>query len=247
VSAYDFTYERYRSGAARWVHTTQKLRSLRRADAVLCISDATRRDIIEHCPDIDPAKLHVVHLGVDTAVFHPQPTQPSLLAEGTVLFVGQRGGYKRFDLAVQALRQCPRLTLGIVGPALSGEERSMLTKALGERWRDFGAVRTAQLRALYSASFAFIFPSDYEGFGLPVLEAMASGCAVVAANTSSLPEVGGAAALYAQTQDASAYAAALQALESATARADHIQAGLARAQEFPWSRTLELTFALYRR
>ncbi len=246
VSAYDFTYERYRSGLARWVHSTQKTRSLERADVVLCISEATRRDIAEFCPRVDSGKLHVVHLGVDRDMFFRDKTADSLAGDGTVLFVGQRRGYKRFDLAVAAVRQSPRLSLGIVGPPLEDDEREALCCALGERWQHYGSVTSSRLRQLYCSAFAFIFPSDYEGFGLPVLEAMACGCPVVAANKASLPEVGGPAAFYAATQSGEAYAAALQALESAEARTRAIGEGLARADLFSWSQTMRDTFAIYR-
>lgn len=244
VSAYDFTYERYRNGLARYVHTTQKRASLHRADAVLCISHSTKRDVLEFCQGIDPAKLHVTHLGVDAGVFFPDA---ATIAgnETTVLFVGQRTGYKRFDLAANAVRQCPRLRLGIVGPPLTGAERDMLQAMLGFRWQEFGPVGTADLRRLYSSAFAFIFPSDYEGFGLPVLEAMACGCPVVAANASSLPEVGAGAALYATEQRADDYARLLDELGDSATRAAQIRAGIVRAAEFSWSKTFDQTLSIY--
>ena len=245
VSAYDFTYERYRVGLARFVHTAQKIASLRRADAVLCISHSTRRDVVEFCPGIDPARLHVTHLGVDVDTFYPDSGSDTG-NEGTVLFVGQRVAYKRFDLAVDALRQCPQLKLGVVGPPLTELERTALRTALGTRWHEFGPVGTSELRRLYSGAFAFIFSSDYEGFGLPILEAMACGCPVIAANTSSLPEVGGHAARYAEEQRADAYAIQLTALAAPTARRAAVQAGLIRAAEFSWSRTFDQTLSVYR-
>ena len=244
VSVYDFTYERYRSGFARFVHTTQKLASLRRADAVLCISDCTRRDVLEFCRDIDPTRLHVTHLGVDVDTFFHEPGPDACKAD-TVLFVGQRSGYKRFDLAVDALRQCRRLRLGVVGPPLTDAERRLLCAKLGERWQEFGSVGNAELRRLYSTAFAFIFPSDYEGFGLPVLESMACGCPVVAAARSSLPEVGGDAARYAPEQRSDDYASQLEALEDAAAREAAVQAGIARASEFAWSTTFSQTLPVY--
>ena len=247
VSAYDFTYERYRTGLARFVHSAQKFNSIRRADAVLCISDSTRRDIIELCPGVDTGKLHVVHLGVDRDAFFRDASNSASEGEQAVLFVGQRGGYKRFDLAVDAVRQSPRLSLGIVGPALTVEERSTLRQMLGARWHEHGPVGTLELRRLYSSAFAFIFPSDYEGFGLPVLEAMACGCPVVAASKSSLPEVGGSAALYAESQSGQSYAAALHALDSPAVRGQVICAGLSRIQHFSWSKTMQQTVDVYLR
>jgi glycosyltransferase involved in cell wall biosynthesis len=98
---------------------------------------------------------------------------------------------------------------------------------------------------LYSSAFAFIFPSDYEGFGLPILEAMACGCPVVAASLSSLPEVGGAAAYYADSQTGESSARELNALDSVALRQNAIHAGVARAAEFDWLKTFQNTKALY--
>jgi mannosyltransferase len=244
VSAYDFTYEHYRRGLARTVHSIQKGASLKRADVIVCISESTRRDVLEFYPGIDAQKLRTVPLGVDRELFFREDVAPSA-DERMVLFVGQRVGYKRFDIAISALEQTPALVLGIVGPQLSGDERVTLQRRLGARWRELGSVNNASLRRLYSSAFAFIFPSDYEGFGLPVLEAMACGCPVVAAARSSLPEVGGSAARYACRQDGEAYAAELIDLESTQVREAAISAGLSRVREFSWNRTFKETFATY--
>jgi len=245
VSVYDFTYERYRTGLARFVHTKQKLDSIRKADAVLCISETTRRDVIDFCPDVDVAKLHVIHLGVDGNMFFQETLGSADINEQIVLFVGQRGGYKRFDLAVDAVFLSSRLSLGVVGPALTDVERAYLHARLGSRWIEFGPVSTADLRRLYSSAFAFIFPSDYEGFGLPILEAMACGCPVIAAALSSLPEVGGTAAYYAESQTGESYADALSAMETVSVREECIRYGMLRAAEFDWFQTLQKTMAVY--
>lgn len=246
VTVHDFIYERYRYGLARSVHSWQKERSLRRADAVICISKATREDVLRYVPDVDPSRLFVVLHGVDLSTFFadPQGDRPEL--ENMVLYVGQRGGYKRFDLAVEAVEQCRNLSLGIVGPTLTQDEHQLLESRLRGRWQAFGSVTNSHLRQLYSAAFAFIFPSDYEGFGMPILEAMACGCPVVAAFTSSLPEVGGQAALYASEQRPECFAEALSTLHnSLDYRKNAIAAGLQRAHEFSWERTFHKTLAIY--
>jgi mannosyltransferase len=230
VSVYDFTYERYGGGFTRYIHRKQKLASIRRADAILCISESTRQDVINFCPEVDAAKLHVTHLGVDSNNFYHEPLNSFAANNQTVLFVGQRGGYKRFDLAIEAIRRLPRLSLGVVGPNLTAEERKILQARLGDRWHQFGP---------------FIFPSDYEGFGLPILEAMACGCPVVAASLSSLPEVGGSAAFYAERQMAEYYASALSALDSVSVREAAVSRGKERVREFSWGNTWDITKKIY--
>ncbi|OOG50840.1 hypothetical protein B0E49_17850 [Polaromonas sp. C04] len=246
VTVHDFIYERYRRGPARWVHSWQKLRSIRRADAVICISHATRDDVLRYVPDVDPSRLHVVYHGVDQSTFFPIYAGNIAEMENVVLYVGQRSGHKRFDLAVEAVAQCRDLSLGIVGPAPSRHEGELLESRLRGRWHSFGPVSIHRLRELYSTAFAFIFPSDYEGFGLPILEAMACGCPVVAAHTSSLPEVGGQAALYAREQRPEMFAAALTQLQiSVKSRQSVIDAGLQHAKRFSWDRTFNDTVAIY--
>jgi mannosyltransferase len=245
VTVYDFIYERYRTGLPRWIHSHQKLASIRSADEVICISHSTRADVLKFCPEVDPARVHTVHLGVDFDVYFPEAQDTEGSDGRTVLFVGQRGGYKRFDLAVEAIRQSPKLLLSIVGPPLTPREQSMLVERLGLRWNFLGAVSSAQLRRLYSSAYAFVFPSDYEGFGLPVLEAMACGCPVVASSASSLPEVGGGAATYATQQLPEEYARALAALQDGSKRRSIAKAGLAHCRSFSWESTCTKTLAIY--
>lgn len=245
VTVYDFTYERYRSGLARLIHNKQKLASINMADEVLCISDSTKQDVLEFCPNVDANKVHVIPLAVDGKTFFQDELITTSSIDFVVLFVGQRNGYKRFDLAVEAISQSPRLTLGVVGPELTDKEKQVLQARLGKRWREFGPVSNDKLRRLYSSVFAFIFPSDYEGFGLPILEAMACGCPVVAASRSSFPEIGGGAACYAKYQTPESYSAVLNELDSISVRKDVIKRGLERASEYNWSQTFKKTMSIY--
>ena len=245
VTVYDFTYERYRIGLPKFIHTKQKLASIRRADSVICISESTRNDVMEFCPEIDPSKLHVIPLSVDKNLFFPEPRPIHKDMDRTVLFVGQRRGYKRFDLAVDAVYASHNLFLGVVGPPLTIDEKIFLSKRLGSRWHEFGPISSSDLRALYSSAYAFLFPSDYEGFGLPILEAMACGCPVIAAGLSSLPEVGKEAAYYANGQNGEAYAELLGKLEMGNVRSDAISRGIKHASNTSWSECLVKTKLLY--
>lgn len=243
VTVYDFIYERYGKGPSQWIHSTQKLRALKRSDAVICISESTRQDTLRFCPSLDPSKVHVVHLAVDHNRFYEDKLRSDNDIVDTVLFVGQRGGHKRFDLAIKAVQEVKNFKLGIIGPPLNEAELKNLNLLLKDRWLFFGAVDGSRLREIYSSVFCCIYPSDYEGFGLPILEAMACGCPVVAANNSSLPEVGGSAALYAREQLPCDYAA--QIVKVGSCRDKLVLQGLKHVRNFNWDKTFSETARIY--
>jgi mannosyltransferase len=248
VTVYDFTYERFGAGRERAMHSWLKAGAVRRANGVICISEHTRRDLLAHYPDVDPSRVVVIPLGVASERFFPVP--PREINRGladAVLFVGQRAGYKRFALAVEAVSRVPGLRLAIVGSDLAADEIALLDRHLERRWAMLGRTASDEgLRRAYSSCFALIYPSSYEGFGLPVLEAMACGCPVVTNRLSSIPEAGGEAALYSADQTPEAYAEQLSGLTDPALRASCVHAGLARSEAFPWRRTFSSTIAFYR-
>ena len=242
VSVYDFTYENYSKGIRKLVHHNQKARAIKNADEVICISDSTRRDTLRLFPSFDPSSVHVVHLAVDHENFFPEQ-EKDIKFKNAILYVGQRVGYKRFDLAVGAVSNFPQYKLSIVGPELNKDEIKLLNSLIPNGWEYVGEVSLEKLRLIYSSAFAFIYPSDYEGFGLPILEAMACGCPVLAANNSSLPEIGGDAALYSMGQCSKEYAKKLFLIESE--RDSLVQKGLKRAKDFTWEKTFRDTRSIY--
>jgi mannosyltransferase len=247
VTVYDFTYERFRKGLPRLVHSYIKSRSIRRADNVICISEATKRDLLEFFPWVDHHKIHIIYLGVDHKIYYPDKEKTSGTGlSRTVLFVGQRKGYKRFDLAIDAIRLCPNLTLGIVGPKLRPDEKKYLNEKLDNRWYEIGLVDSDRLRKLYSSAFALIFPSEYEGFGMPILEAMACGCPVIASQIPVFKEVGGDCIQYSLAQNGASYCDSLVSLEYDNPHRDKvIKSGLIRSTKYQWEEMYHKTRALY--
>jgi glycosyltransferase involved in cell wall biosynthesis len=219
------------------------------ADLILCISESTKRDLNSVYGDLR-APVHVTPLGVNPE-FQPLKRVLPTLPEKYVLFVGDRSRYKDFAVLAEAfaVARLPKdLSLVAVGGGpLQLEEQTLLSRlGLVHRFarRD---INESDLPAAYSNAVCFVFPSRYEGFGLPTLEAMSSGCPVVLAASSAHPEVGGEAALYFPPGDAAALAEALNALVADRAlRARLRELGVQRARHFPWRATIELTAAAYR-
>ncbi|MCS7179437.1 MAG: glycosyltransferase family 4 protein [Anaerolineae bacterium] len=227
--------------------------ALRAARLVVAISEATHRDLAQHF-SVAPERMRVTPLAADP-VFSPRPPaevdalrRRYGLPESFVLYVGSNKPHKNLARLVEAWAQTTdsgiRSTLVIAGPwDPRYPEPRRLAERLGLRnIRWLGPVPEADLPALYSAATLFVFPSLYEGFGLPVLEAMACGLPVVCSHTSSLPEVAGDAALLVDPADIRALAAAIErALADETLRATLQARGLERARSFTWEDTAQRT------
>jgi mannosyltransferase len=243
VTCYDFTYERYWSGPRVVVHSWQKRRAIARADAVLCISENTRRDLEELVPGTDMGKVHVTHLAANEEF---QVVEAAPAPRPFVLFVGSRLGYKNFPQAVGGVQLVPDCALVMVGGGpLTPDETAALERALPGRFEHRGGVSTQQLNELYNGAVCLLYPSAYEGFGIPPLEAMQAGCPFVALRISSLPEVAGPAGILLESPDARAIATAIEACASSR-RAELRRLGLEQARNFSWRHTYERTAAIYR-
>ncbi len=226
--------------------TTWVPRSVKRADHVIAVSEATRQDLIE-LYQTPPEKISVLYHGV-TPDFRPV-TDPDKLATvhqkygleqaPFVLSVGTLQPRKNYQRLIQAFAQLdPTLALVIVGSQgwnYADIFNEVASRNLTGRVHFLGFVADADLPALYSAASLFVYPSLYEGFGLPALEAMACGTPVVASNQSALPEVVGEAGLLVDPQDVVAMAAAMSRLLNEPALHQRLaQAGRVRAASFTW-------------
>ncbi len=250
LTVYDLTHEVYPEHFAWNDPITRWKRDLvRGARRIIAISEHTRRDLVRLL-SVDPARVDVVHLGWADETGGSEPRRPGGLPARYVLFTGTRGQYKNWAFFVRAV--APLLTgdlhLCCTGPPFSTEERGYLELlGLSSRVVHFPA-READLPAAYAHAAAFVFPSLYEGFGFPVLEAFAAGCPAVLADASALPEIGGEAAVYFDPKDAESLQEALRrVLEDAALRRELVARGRARVRTFTWQRTCAATAAVYRR
>lgn len=242
TTVHDFTYEKFVRGPAQWVHSWQKNRAIRHSDIVICVSHNTARDLMTYCP-IEPSRIRVVHNGVSIA-YHPIQDLANAHHQ-IVLFVGARGGYKNFRLAVEAVSAVPGLILHVVGGGeFTSSERQLLEKYLPARYKWLGRLSDKELNEAYNKAYALLYPSSYEGFGIPIIEAMRAGCPVIAVNTSSIPEVAGNAALLVDRPSATEFSQALQ--EIPDRRQQLVMAGFEQAAKFSWERCFQETLAIYK-
>lgn len=242
TTVHDFTYEKFVKGPAKWVHSWQKNRAIRNSDLVICVSHNTAKDLLQYCP-IDPNKIRVIYNGVSDS-YHPLDTVSNEKSQQAVVFVGARSGYKNFKLAVESVAVVPGLQLQIVGGGeLSEDEIKHLDAHLPNRYQWLGRLSDEKLNHTYNHAYALLYPSSYEGFGIPVIEAMRAGCPVIAMNVSSIPEVAGDAAVLVNEATVAAFGEALIKLPAM--RDQLISGGFRQAAKFSWDRCFEETLAVY--
>ena len=226
-----------------------------RAAAVIATSEATRRDLVEHV-GVAPGRVHTVHEAIDHGLYRPR--QRRLFDEPYVLFVGTEHPRKNLGRVLEAFARVRRPGLRLVkagGPGKAewdfraATERRLAELGLGADDVLFtGRVPDEDVVALYSGAVCLVFPSLYEGFGFPVLEAMACGCPVITSTTSSLPELAGDAALLVDPTDTGAIAAAMRRLiDDRGLRHELAERGRRRAARFEWERTARETLRVYDR
>ena len=249
VTVHDMTYELYVKGLKRLVHTAQKRHAVKAADGVICISENTRRDLLKFFPEIDESKVTVVHNGVG-GDFRPsdKPREGILGAFGLkedkyAVFLGDRGRYKNFYTAVKACALSGHFLLVTGGKPVTDEEKQFLNTHLHDRYKIFGYMTNEQICDVFSAADCLLYPSLYEGFGLPVLEAMRCGCPVVASDCSSLPEAAGDAGILVKNMTPEGYAEAMDSLKGR--REELIARGFAHSANFSWDRCFEETKSFY--
>ena len=200
-------------------------RAAQEADAVIVISDFVRRRAVERL-GLDETRVHVIPLGVDHALF----ARSDDVREPFLLYPARPWPHKNHRRLLEAFvllrRELPELRLVLTGGGLES------LGALPAGVEALGIVSVEKLASLYRKAACLVFPSLYEGFGLPPLEAMASGCPVAAANAGAIPEVCGGAAVYFDPLDPEAIA---NGVREALALADGLhEAGVARAAHFTW-------------
>jgi len=231
--------------AIRRNEQTPFLTTAAHADRIIVDSTFSRNEVVRHL-NFDPSKIDIVPLGVDPAA----PVAAHQQAKPYVLFVGEAETRKDLATLLHAMALLPPAVregheLVVVGKGQPGKAGP---PPEGASVRFEGEVTEERLAALYAGASAFVFPSTYEGFGLPILEAMSYGVPVVASDAASVPEAAGDAALYFPAADALACTAAIEQVLTHEPLARTLrEAGLARAAAMTWDRCADATLAIFER
>jgi len=257
--AYDRFPEEYPNRVAKGYYRFMFPIALRKSKRIIAISESTKRDLIE-LHKISPEKISVIYQGVDSRFYQDMSNEKNsmlkpLYVDGDfALFVGLTRPRKNVDRLVRAFAKVlPSLKTG-AKLVLAGkiDTRFLDVRRLAERLNisdsvvQLGFVSENQLLALYKTACCFVFPSLYEGFGLPVLEAMAAGTPVITSRVSSLPEVAGDAALLVNPYDVDEIAEAMYKLFTDASFRDKLrQKGKERSKQFTWRKCAQKTLKVY--
>ena len=241
--------EDYLRNAAHRAFFAFQMSLSRRADAVITVSETSKRDLVD-LGGFAPSKIAVIGEGVDRDFLSASPGDAPAGDAPYLLAMGAGEPRKNVARVIEGfLRVADRIPqrLVLVGAPWRGRHAVIPPSASG-RVQDLGAVTNARLRQLYRGAAAFIYPSLYEGFGLPLLEAMASGTAVITSREGSLEEIAGPAAHYVDPRDPIAIGdAILEVVTDPVRRSTLVAAGQARVRLYSWETAARQTIDVYER
>lgn len=247
VTIHDMIHELYMKEDK--VEIRNKRRAIEDATLILAVSNSTKRDILKIYPYIDEKKIRIIYHGTNHLPIAEAPVGIEI-PEKYLLYVGKKEGYKNGLFFINCIDDLLALKndlyfIFIGGGDWNEEERAVINK-YSDRVIQM-QVSDAELAYMYQNALAFVYPSLYEGFGLPILEAYDNNCPVVCSNTSSLPEVGGDAALYFDPTDKKEMIAQImKVINDPFLKKEMIKKGLERTKIFAWENTAKEIYAAYK-
>jgi glycosyltransferase involved in cell wall biosynthesis len=252
ITIHDLTYKRFPELLQKeTLHNLEAhmMREIALADAIICVSESTRDDLLEYY-EVDPRRVFAIHSGL--ALPATGHRQPLTLPGRYLLFVSTIEPRKNLGVLLDAFENLKRSgkydgSLVVVG-RIGWKSEDFVSRLRGRDVHHLDYLGPAELQEVYRKAEVFVFPSIYEGFGFPLLEAMAHGVPTIAAESSSLPEIAGDAALYFDPRDAAQLESAIsRVVEHHELRHALIERGRDRVAQFSWETTAQRTVEVLQR
>lgn len=251
TTVHDFTHDYCFPAHRRMLHNYIKYSAIRRSAGIICISHNTYRDLLKFCPPKRGQEVQVIYNGVSDEYF-PVEKDFSLLREWNLqegrpflLYVGSRASYKNFDFALAILKELPEFEMVAIGSPFSVKEKEVIGPGLLKRIHLLSNVPDEKLNILYNFAHALLYPSDYEGFGIPVVEAMRSGCPVLALDRSSVSEIAGGDALLYGEKRISDFRTGILQLKDTGFRKELTERAMEQSFRFSWEKCAKETHEFY--
>ena len=239
VTVHDFTYEYYRKGLAKYLHSYQKKRAIQNAELIICISESTKKDLYQFYPNLNK-KVKVIYNGVGNMF---KRISDYKTFNNRLLYVGDRKNYKNFNQLILALNSNNDFELDIIGGGkLTKQELSKLSKI---SFKHFEGISDEDLNKLYNSAFALVYPSSYEGFGLPIIEAFKAGCPVICHKGSSTAEIAKDSAIVGEISP-EFILESLMKLKDLEIRKKLIDRGILEAKNYSWDKCIDQTHKAYK-
>ena len=256
TTIHDFTYEYFEKGIPRIIHSLQKNLSIRRADGIICVSDNTKKDLFKFFPNLDKKKVKRIYNGVENIFFQIKNLKQkikdkklkNLSQKKIILFVGdRRKKYKNFFLTVDIVSKLKKefVLVCIGGEEINQIEKNFINNKIPGRFYHFSKVSSEKLNQIYNISFCLVYPSLYEGFGLPILEAMKAGCPVISIKNSSIKEIAKDAAILINKVNKENFIKSINLINDTKLRNSLVKKGFMRSKIFSWDKCAEETLKFY--
>ena len=251
ITVYDLIHELFSYEYGFPKNYLPKESILKQASHIICISENTKKDLI-NIYNVDPSKISVTHLATDFSNLEEKKNLKNIIGSKYFLFVGSRWKYKNFSNLLKAMsinkRLQKELKLVLFGGGSLKKEEINLINELGLNIKNIIHINGNEnfLKSLYTNAEFLIYPSKYEGFGIPILESFSQNCPVLCSNTSSLPEVADDAALFFNPDEPEEISLTIDRfLQSSESRNILIGKGLERLKKFSWEKCAKQTLNVY--
>ncbi len=220
--------------------------AIKKADGIICVSQTTLNSLLSYYPNINPLKTVVIYHGCSNSFFCNKNKTPTLKKQ--IIFIGGRKDYKNFDICLETIAQLPDFELLIIGgDNLQLNEIAIIQNKIGNRYSYIKEVKTEVLNQIYNNAYCLFYPTYYEGFGMPVVEAMKAGCVVISCATNAIVEVAGdAAILIEDPKNTKAFVEAILSLNDLEFKNALINKGLERAKRYNWDNHFNQTINFYK-
>lgn len=255
TTVYDFIHNYYSTFLKKTIHNNLKYNAIKRSKGVICISKNTYNDLQKFCPTKPNQKAEVIYVGVSDDYFPIKQFSENQLTflknnhieDAFLLFIGGRTNYKNFDFVASVLNENKELKLVVVGGgAFTEQEIKLFSKEALERVQFIGSANNDELNVLFNSATALIYPSSYEGFGIPVVEAMRAGCPVIGLDNATIREVAENSAILLKNLNISDFNNNKENLFNSSYRTEIIEKGLLESQKYSWKKCNKETHEFYK-
>lgn len=255
TTVYDFIHNYYSTFLKKTIHNNLKYNAIKRSKGVICISKNTYNDLQKFCPTKPNQKAEVIYVGVSDDYFQIKQFSEDQLTflkynhieDAFLLFIGGRTNYKNFDFVASVLNENKDFKLVVVGGgAFKEQEIKLFSKGALERVRFIGSANNDELNVLFNSATALIYPSSYEGFGIPVVEAMRAGCPVIGLDNATIREVAEKSAILLKNLNISDFNNNKENLLNTSYRTEIIEKGLLDSQKYSWEKCNKETHEFYK-